>query len=227
VGPFKITEGVWQVGGPEMTSPEDCCVYLVDLGAPVLIDAGAGFDTDELLHNLELAGCRPERLQALVLTHAHIDHVGGAHILAEVYGIPVIMHELDAPVLESGDDLRSAADWYRTHLRPLPVGQVLKGNGGTLPGDLSSLNWVHTPGHTPGSISLWLETGGAKVLFAQDVHGPFNQIFESDIDAWAASMHRLLDLEADLLCEGHFGIYRPAAEVRRYIESYLRQYGKA
>jgi glyoxylase-like metal-dependent hydrolase (beta-lactamase superfamily II) len=226
MGPFKITEGVWQVGGPEMTSPEDCCVYLVDLGAPVLIDAGAGFDPDGLLHHLELAGCSPDRLQALVLTHAHIDHVGGAHILAEAYGVPVIMHELDAPVLESGDDLRSAADWYRTHLRPLPVGQVLAGDGGTLPGDLSFLNWVHTPGHTPGSISLWLETGGAKVLFAQDVHGPFNQAFGSNLDDWAASMRRLLGLEADVLCEGHFGIYRPAAEVRRYIEGYLRQYGK-
>ncbi len=226
MGPFEITEGVWQVGGPEMTSPEDCCVYLVDLGAPVLIDAGSGVDPEELLHNLEQVGFYPERLRALVLTHAHFDHAGGAPLLVEKYGLPVYAHALDAPVLEQGDDIKSAADFYRAHLTPFPVGHKLEGERGTLPGDFSSIHWVHTPGHTPGSISLWLETAGEKVLFAQDVHGPFNEVFGSNIDDWAASMRQLLDLDADILCEGHFGIYRPAAEVRHYIESYLRTYGK-
>jgi glyoxylase-like metal-dependent hydrolase (beta-lactamase superfamily II) len=65
---------------------------------------------------------------------------------------------------------------------------------------------------------------GKKVLFGQDIHGPFNQAWGSDLDQWKKSMQKLLDLEADILCEGHLGIYSPAAEVRRYIESYLQQY---
>jgi len=37
-------------------------------------------------------------------------------------------------------------------------------------------------------------------------------------------MKKLLELKADILCEGHFGVYRPAAEARKYIEHYLEQY---
>jgi glyoxylase-like metal-dependent hydrolase (beta-lactamase superfamily II) len=225
--PFKVTEGVYQVGGPDMTAPEDCCVYLVDLGAPMLIDAGSGTNTKGLLANLEKVGCPPARLKALVLTHAHIDHVGGASWFVEKHKTPVYMHELDAPVMEQGDNVRSAATAYRMDLKPLRVRHLLKGEGGVLGDGFSPLHWVHTPGHTPGSISLWAEAGLSRVLFGQDVHGPFYDIFGSDLDAWADSMRALLELEADILCEGHFGIYRPASEVRLYIENYLHNYGKA
>lgn len=222
-----MTEGIYQVGGPDMTAPEDCCVYLVDLGAPTLIDAGSGTNIKGLLTNLEKVGCPPASLKALVLTHAHIDHVGGASWFVEKHKTPVYMHELDAPVLEQGDSIRSAANFYSMSLKPLSVKRLLKGEQGMLDGGFSSLHWVHTPGHTPGSISLWTDTGLNKVLFGQDIHGPFYDIFGSDLDAWAASMRTLLELEADILCEGHFGIYRPASEVRLYIEDYLHNYGKA
>jgi glyoxylase-like metal-dependent hydrolase (beta-lactamase superfamily II) len=62
------------------------------------------------------------------------------------------------------------------------------------------------------------------VLFGQDIHGPFNKAFGSDIDLWKESMHKLLALEADILCEGHFGIYQPKEKVRDYIERYLEEY---
>jgi glyoxylase-like metal-dependent hydrolase (beta-lactamase superfamily II) len=65
-----------------------------------------------------------------------------------------------------------------------------------------------------------------KVLFGQDIHGPFYASFGSDLDAWGTSMRKLLELEADILCEGHFGIIRPASEVRAYIEDYMRDYNK-
>ena len=39
-------------------------------------------------------------------------------------------------------------------------------------------------------------------------------------------MQKLIELEADILCEGHFGIYSPASAVKKYIEGYLRQYGQ-
>ena len=61
-------------------------------------------------------------------------------------------------------------------------------------------------------------------MFGQDIHGPFNREWGSDIDQWRRSMERLLELEADILCEGHFGIFEPAHQVRQYIESYLRRY---
>jgi len=76
--------------------------------------------------------------------------------------------------------------------------------------------------------SIWTgqarEFAGKRVLFGQDIHGPFNQAFGSDIEAWKMSMQMLLSLDADILCEGHFGIYQPKNKVRDYIERYLEEY---
>ncbi len=224
--PFKVAEGVFQVGGPDMTAPEDCCFFLVDMGRPVLIDAGAGGAPRKLIYNLGDLGYSPRDIELVVLTHCHIDHVGGAPFLVEKYGLPLAIHECDAPPLEQGDARRTAANWYGMELAPMKVKHRLKGPAGSMEGGAAPLHWMHTPGHTPGSISLYVDNGLYRILFGQDIHGPFNASFASDIDAWAESMRKLLDLEADILCEGHYGIIRPASEVREYILDYLRNYGK-
>ncbi len=69
-------------------------------------------------------------------------------------------------------------------------------------------------------------TGKVKrVLFGQDLHGPLLEEFGSNLDDWDRSTKKLLDLNADILCEGHFGIYKTKKEVKDYILSYRRQYG--
>lgn len=222
----KITEGVFQVGGPQLTSPDDCCFYLVDTGRPILVDAGAGTEPRKLVANLESLGYSPRDIELVVLTHCHIDHIGGAAHLAQRYSLPMAIHELDAAPVEEGDSRRTAATWYGVDFAPLKIKHHLKGGEGAFEGGATPLRWVHTPGHTPGSIALYLDNGLFRVLFGQDIHGPFNASFGSDLGDWAASMRRLLELEADILCEGHFGIIRPSSEVREYIEGYLRNYGR-
>jgi hypothetical protein len=59
------------------------------------------------------------------------------------------------------------------------------------------------------------------VLFGQDVHGPFSADFGSDIPAWRRSMARLLELEAEVLAEGHYGVFKPASEVESFIRRQL------
>jgi len=226
MGPLKITEGIYQVGGPNMTSPNDCCVYLVDMGRPILIDTGSGSEPRSLIENLRGLGYEPRDISMAVLTHCHVDHTGAAPFLAERYSLALAIHELDAAPVEEGDNRRTAATWYGMDFPPTKVGIHLAGERGELDGGLTPLHWVHTPGHTPGSICIWLDTGLYRVLFGQDIHGPFYASFGSDLDQWAVSMRLLIELEADILCEGHFGIIRPASEVRRYIEDYLRNYDK-
>ncbi|MBN2028566.1 MAG: MBL fold metallo-hydrolase [Actinobacteria bacterium] len=224
--PFKIAEGIYQVGGPDITSPEDCCFFLVDMGRPILIDAGAGGAPRKLVRNLDELGYSPGDIKLIVLTHCHIDHIGGAAFLSEKYGLPIAIHSLDAPAVEEGDSRRTAANWYGMELSPMKVRYHLEGAGGSIDAGASPMRWIHTPGHTPGSISLCMDNGMYKILFGQDIHGPFYASFGSDIDAWAESMRKLLELDADILCEGHFGIFRPASEVKAYIEGYLRDYDK-
>ena len=154
-----------------------------------LIDAGRHSGREKLIANIDevLAG-RGLSLELLVLTHNHIDHVGGAAALKDHYGVEIVMHVLDAPALENGDDTATAADMYNTSVRPVEVDLHIEEEEKVYPLELEGgrLTCLHTPGHTPGSISVLLERDGDRILFGQDIHGPFLPQFKSDIDAWAS-----------------------------------------
>ncbi len=220
----EVHGGVYLVASPELTAPEDCCVYLLDLGDLVMIDAGAGRSIPAILENVESLGFGHSHIAAVVATHCHIDHIGGIPKLREKTGCQVIAHELDAGAMEAGDPVRTAAEWYNLSYPPTPVDYKLNEVREVLKFEKGELLCLHTPGHTPGSISVILDYDGKRVLFGQDIHGPFSDSFGSDLSAWKKSMEVLLGLHADILCEGHFGIYRPEAEVEKYIQSYLKMY---
>jgi glyoxylase-like metal-dependent hydrolase (beta-lactamase superfamily II) len=224
--PQKIWEKVYQIGGPRISHPSDCCIYLVDVGdgEGVLIDCGAGKSYDKLVKNIELVGLEPQKLKAIILTHCHIDHIGAVNLFKTKFDLAIFAHEKDSEAIEGEDITRTAASWYGVEYSPIildykfsePLEELTVGD--------MAFNCLHTPGHTPGSISIYCDIIGNRILFGQDIHGPFDESFGSNIGDWKKSMQKLLDLEADILCEGHFGIYRSKEEVRRYIEGYLRRY---
>ena len=224
-GSEEIIPGVYLIGGPNVTGADDAAVYLIDFGSDlVLIDAGAGGSSSQLVRNIEMLGLNPALVFHVILTHCHIDHIGSAPYFRQHFGSNIIIHEKDARALETGDSIKTAANWYGSTFPPTKVDQKLKGAHEILKFGDEELHCLHTPGHTPGSISIYLDRAGKRVLFGQDIHGPFNQAFGSDIEAWKKSMQMLLSLDADILCEGHFGIYQPKNKVRDYIERYLEEY---
>ncbi|MCX8205248.1 MAG: MBL fold metallo-hydrolase [Candidatus Nezhaarchaeota archaeon] len=220
---FKlIWPRVYMVGGPELTSIYDCCVYVIDAeDQALLIDSGLGPSYPLILSNLLEAGIDPSRLKKALATHAHVDHVGAMHRFRQNQGSSVIAHELDAPVIETGDAKRLALDVYSVDYQPCPVDVKISGPEEEV--KLGALNVVilHTPGHTPGSISAYVDIEGKRLLFAQDVHGPFSPEWGSSLVDWRRSMERLLSVDADVLLEGHFGVVEPAEVVRRFIEDLL------
>ena len=221
----EVHERVYLVGSATLTAPEDCCVYLLDLGDLVLIDAGAGRSVSALMENIESLGLGGP-ISAVIATHCHIDHIGGIPELRKRTGCQIIAHELDARAMEKGDPIKTGADSYNLSCLPTPVDYKLSEVREVLKFEKGELLCLHTPGHTPGSISVVLDQGGTRVLFGQDIHGPFAESFGSDLAAWQKSMEILLGLKADVLCEGHTGIYRPEEEVQKYIQNYLRLYGE-
>ncbi len=221
----RVHQNVYLVGGAGISDDADCCVYLIDCrGKLVLIDSGAGRSVGTIGHNIMELGFDPMNLTLVVATHAHIDHVGGLSQIKEQYGARLAAHGADADALKNGDDARTAASMYGVRFAPLTVDERLDGETGSWTFGDSTLRWIHTPGHTPGSISPYLDTGGKRVLFGQDIHGPFSEKFGSNMEDWRRSMNKLLALNADILCEGHFGIYDGKDKVRGHIESYLRQF---
>ncbi len=220
---IEITTEIFQVGGRGLTSAEDAAIYLIALpGHAALVDAGCGDGLDMLLANIESLGVRPESIEYLLLTHCHFDHTGGAVGLRQRLGCRVVAHELDAPYIEAGDGEVTAAAWYGMDANPCSVDLRLAGPSNTLDLGGRSILAHHIPGHSPGSLAYSFESCGKRVLFAQDVHGPLHPSLHSNRDDYQASLRRILELDADILCEGHFGVFRGKHDARRFVAQYIK-----
>jgi len=225
VKPSEIIRDIYIVGGPDITDGRDGCVYLLSLGELVLIDTGAGWSVEKIVKNIERFGFDCKSLNKIILTHCHIDHIGGVPEIKKRFGSKIYIHKLDAPPLENGDPILTAASWYQTSFPPTQVDVKFNLPEEILTIGEQKLICLHTPGHTPGSICIYLDRDGKRILFAQDLHGPLLSEFGSNLADWDRSTNKLLDLDADILCEGHFGIYKTKKEVKDYILSYRHQYG--
>lgn len=221
-----VVDGIYLVGGPNVSRSDDATVFVIAFPGEelVMIDAGAGRSVNILLRNIEAAGLDPTKISTIILTHCHIDHIGSAPGFRSRFGSRILIHELDAEAVANGDPIKTAANWYETEFPPTPIDLRISGEHETLIFGGEMLHCLHTPGHTPGSISVYLDREGKRILFGQDIHGPFMASFESDIAMWKKSMEKLLSLQADILCEGHFGIFPNKKAASDYIRSQLRQH---
>ncbi len=223
--PYEIVKDIYIMGGPDITDGRDGCVYLMNLEELILIDTGAGWSIENIISNIEKFGFDCKNLKKIILTHCHIDHIGGVPEMKKRFGSKIYIHKLDAPPLETGDPILTAATWYQTSFPPTPVDVKFNLPEEMLTVGEQKIACLHTPGHTPGSICIYLDKNGKRILFGQDLHGPLLEEFGSNLKDYGLSTKKLLDLEADILCEGHFGIYKTKRDVRDYILSYRRQYG--
>ncbi|EFL13614.1 MBL fold metallo-hydrolase [Streptomyces sp. C] len=185
-----------------------------DGGALTLIDAGHAGSADAIEEAMRSLGLEPGRLERIVLTHCHRDHVGAAGELAARRGAQVLAHRLDAPVVRGEQPVPEPVllDWevplYAHGLttpeapptrvdRELEDGEVLDFGGGAVV--------VHAPGHTPGSIGVHLPEHG--VLFTGDCVAGVGQVmlgvFNTDRDRAIASFGRLAALAPSVACFGH------------------------
>ena len=151
-------------------------VNITLVGAPnqdhfVLIDAGMPKADDEIIESIDKRYGKGSKPKAIILTHGHFDHVGALEALLDKWDVPVYAHELEIPYLTGQKDypepdykadgglVPEIARFFPNHgidirdkVHPLPV-------DGSVP-EMPDWKWIHTPGHTPGHISLYREDDG-------------------------------------------------------------------
>jgi glyoxylase-like metal-dependent hydrolase (beta-lactamase superfamily II) len=227
--PIEIVPGVHQIRaiGARVT-------VLSDGDNAVLVDAGSRGSRGPISSGLDALGIALERVGLVVLTHYHPDHSGGLSRLVLATPAKVATHRLEAGIV-SGEEPPPSP--YRSGLiatltrpvigplygAPVDVDYTLE-DGDRLPFDLE-VRVVHTPGHTSGSICLYVPSKklvivGDALQYRRRRLGPPASSVTQDIDQAMESLKKLLPLDIETICFSHFPPLRldAQASLRRLVE---------
>ncbi|ALG83309.1 MBL fold metallo-hydrolase [Gordonia phthalatica] len=176
-GTFSLDGGTWDVDNNIWVIGDDAEAVIID----------AAHDAAPIL-----AAVENRTVVAIVLTHAHNDHIGVAPELAEATGAPILLHPADEML------------WEQTH-PGVPHGELSDGQKIAVGGE--ELEVINTPGHSPGSCVVWAPS--EQVLFSGDTlfqggPGATGRSFSSFDDIIASIRDRILVLDPQTrVCTGH------------------------
>jgi glyoxylase-like metal-dependent hydrolase (beta-lactamase superfamily II) len=201
---MEVAPQVYQIGIWGMN------VALIAEEELTLIDTGIRGSSGRVLSFIRRLGRSPSELSMIILTHYHFDHAGAVAELKRVTGARVAVHKADAPyVSRELAVLKQAKRFQRIATTFLSEGaklDILLEDGDEL-SPLGGLRVVHTPGHTPGSISLFSPERRLVIVGDAINHwwgrGLSAPMFSLDMAQAKQSIKRLAELDFDILCPGH------------------------
>jgi hydroxyacylglutathione hydrolase len=157
------------------------------IGDPRTLEAIVVDPGDEVERILGLLGRYKLQVKAIISTHAHIDHVGGLAKLYQYTGAPVMMHSDDLPLYRAMEMQAVFLGMRSPEL--VEIHQLLK-EGDILQWGQFFASVIHTPGHTPGSVSLYLPNDSGNVSLSQPQLFAGDTLFAGSIgrtDLWGGS----------------------------------------
>lgn len=219
---YKVKDGCLPIHFMVMGPIENNVYIISDDAATIVVDPTC--DSDVIIGALEKLG--KKKLDAIILTHSHSDHVGAAAKLRRLTGATVIASKADAPYIErTVKPLRDDHEFPACEVdQPVDDGDVIQ---------IGNMAWkvVLTPGHTPGSMCLFLDPqfgvvkDGAPVLISGDTLF-YGSIGRTDFEGGSmpdmrASLKRLAVLpDQTVVLPGHGEQTTIGAERRRVFAYY-------
>jgi glyoxylase-like metal-dependent hydrolase (beta-lactamase superfamily II) len=231
----SVTSGMGIEVVPDIFCLSDQIVNVIFIGDPretnefVLIDAGMPGSYEFIIKEAEKRfgeGCMPS---SIILTHGHFDHVGALHELIKKWDVPVFAHPLEEPFLTGKSDypppnpkveglVAKMSPMFPRHSIDISSHLQLLGDDGAVP-SLPEWQYIHTPGHTPGHISLFRDCDQALIVGdafttveqeslydvmtqKQEMHGP-PAYFTIDWQASWESVKKLEALKPSIAVSGH------------------------
>lgn len=186
------------------SAPFEVNVHIVEEdGRALVVDATSGLDWDAFGPRLA-AALRGLTVEAVYLTHLHVDHVGGAAHVARLTKAPLLMHESEAPAVEKGSSVMTGGALFGVEQEAWPVRTVREGD--ILPLGKRRFEVLLLPGHSPAHTALWEPE--SRSLLSGDVvfaHGSFGRVDlpGGDPALMLRSLERVAGLDAENLYPGH------------------------
>ncbi len=208
---------VMPVRTPTLPPATHTNTFLIGTGEAVLVEPASPYEDEigRMLQWVDEARAEGVRMAAILATHHHPDHVGGATRLAERLSLPLWAHEMTA------QRLQGAVRFDRL----LEEGERIELSGPTP----TALTAVHTPGHAPGHLCFIDEATG--ILIAGDMVASVGTIIvepvDGDMTLYLDSLRRMIALEPAGLLPAHGGVIETArAMLEFYIEHRLMREAK-
>lgn len=189
---MKIADGIYGLPQTLQLGEQEETIYpvaLKDDEGLILVDAGLPGNVDIIRENLEEHGFSLEDVEKLILTHQDFDHCGCAAELIEETDATVLAHEDDAPAIDGREDPIKGEERYPA----FDVDVELVG-GETIRAGERELEIIHTPGHTPGHISLLTEDlliAGDAVNVEEDGFSGPRERFTPEMEDATQSVHKI------------------------------------
>lgn len=221
---FTVSEDVY---GIQLDDDETIATYLIAGDEPVLIETGTANGVSHIMDGLTEVGIEPTELQHAVIGHYHLDHAGGAPALQEAApNATFYLHEAMAEWLTDPDQFEalvsSSAEALGTSFESMGAPEtalsrdrleIVTDDGREVDIGSTTLDLLHTPGHSPDHLSVMLPDAG--VLFANEAIGRYYPRADTfhppvtvpsfDIEATRTSIDRLAALEPDIVTLSHYG----------------------
>jgi len=214
-------------------------VYLIDDDRKAIIETGTSWDAPKILEAVKTFGLQPSDIDALVVSHIHLDHAGGAgFLLDDMPQAKVYVHERGFKHLVNPSKLVASAhqalnddeaDLFGT-MRPIPPDRLVAvKDGGRLDLGKHSLVFYDSPGHAPHELTVLDErnrcvyTGDAAGLYfpGDEILMPIAPAPSFDLEKNLETFRHLLTLEPRALLFSHYG---PHGKPRAAIEVMMAMY---